>query len=131
MSSLLLAKGRAFVKGLALVWGLKIAAGCLGFLAFNFALLAGFLALRPLIGPIYAALAVAGGLLLCGAILIITAKILQARRRRQAQAFAATVPLAAAVAPTVIGLSKRAPAFLALALAAVGVFAARRKNPRE
>lgn len=130
LSSVVLAGGGAFIKRTATIWGLKFAAGLVVLIALQFALLAAFFGLWPLLGPIYAALAVCAGLLIVALALWLTAKIYVARaKHRLEDTAAAATPLAAAaaIAPSLLSLSRRVPGLVALGLVVGGMALARHK----
>jgi hypothetical protein len=95
-------------------------------IAIIFVLLAIFFALTPEVGPIWASLIIAGGLVILAIIAAVVAAMQMKAAKRRAAQLAAVVPAAAVAMPAVGLAARRAPAILALALLGAGFFVARR-----
>lgn len=105
----------------------QIAAGLFVLLAFLFALLAGYQALIPEVGPVYAALIIAGGLLLVALIIRLSLAVYRWRQQRRSRAFAAmAAPMAVAAAPAMATTMTKLPVLIAVGVLATGYILARR-----
>jgi hypothetical protein len=119
--------GGDFFKSAGTAVALFGAAAALALLAFGFIGLAGFFALAPEVGPIWAAAIVALVIILVAVTFGVIAQSLIGRAKRRAAAVASVAPMMALAAPLATGGLKRAPALIALALLVGGFFVARSK----
>jgi hypothetical protein len=119
--------GGDFFKSAGTAVALFGAAAALALLSFGFLGLAGFFALAPEVGPIWAAVIVALVIILLAIVFGVIGQSLFGRVKRKAAAVASVAPMMALAGPLATGGLKRAPALVALALLAAGFFVARSK----